>query len=91
VDLEYSSLGAMFVPDVLTPARSTTTKGVTTAKSVRETSDACCARSRAAMLQNNASAAAGRRKRLFVEAEEWLAVAVEKVPSPSIPCAKRSG
>src|SRR5713226_3550326 len=65
-------LGSLFVPDVLTPAQYYDERRDDSA--IRPVKRLMLAVLEDALrcFQNNATATAGRRKRLFMEAEEWL-------------------
>ena len=72
MDAEYGSLGSLFVPDVLTPAQYYDERRDDGAMRPLKRLMLAVLEDALRCFQNNAAATGGRRKRLFMEAEEWL-------------------
>lgn len=72
MEWENSALGSLFVPDIITPEQFY--EGNRDDSSIRPVKRLMLAVLEDALrsFQNNATATAGPRRRLFVEAEEWL-------------------
>lgn len=72
MEWENGALGSLFVPDIITPEQFY--EGQRDESSIRPVKRLMLAVLEDALrgFQNNAAAVAGPRRRLFVEAEEWL-------------------